>query len=146
MCLHTLDFGLTWDKDLQLYTGYGYKALNRNHREFNKWLEAYGNSNYSRDNHYGITKDSTDSNKSYHAGFHIFLKEKDACDYMEISRSTYSAQQCSTYEVVFHDVIGFGSNESGDGYGRTIIARYMYVHDTPLRDKYGVLQYDLGAK
>lgn len=128
MCLEDVNFALRYWPAYDTYVGTGYKILYPDSTiKFDEWEEAVGWDNNKPNKIAGITKDGK---PEYHAGFHIFLKPEHAKEY---DLSEFNDGVMKVYKVDFTDVLAFGPQRAGKaGNVDCVIARWMYVHKTPV--------------
>ena len=142
MCLHSVDFNLSYSEEDGCDIGIGYKLitvmdkngrlnasviksnqLKKSIKLDNGWYEAFGQYYESQDNDNRIRSD--DYKSTYWPGFHIFLEKDDALCYPHLRPSD------SLVKVKFSDVTAFGKNEIvRDGrrtHAQCVIARYIKI-------------------
>lgn len=135
MCLTVEQLGMRFWKEEDCYVGTGYKILGESDEfKTGEWVEAngyWGTRAYIEENikERGMGKDYDYENKSYVAGFHIFLKEEDAVNY---DRSSFNEGCSNVYKVDYTEVVGFGQQRAGGKEVPCVISRWMYIHPVPV--------------
>lgn len=136
MCLNTVELNLRWSRHAKAYLGTGYKRINdlSLYNKIGRWTRAGGNQ-YSKSEkgvHNELVRvDYTNLQmspdwKEYHPGFHIFLNEDDAKNYMHCYGKLYQVQ--------FKNVLSFGKNEVNyqpnnydRNFGPCVVTEYMRI-------------------
>lgn len=133
MCLHKIKFNLTKTKDG--YVGVGYKNINNNvyfdvptnklkmdlgmcSRWSTKWTRAWANNI--------VETGLADDEQSYRLGYHIFLNINDAKNYtLPYINGSIPYIPVFVAKVSYRNIICFGTNQTGNGFGDTVVSEYM---------------------
>lgn len=143
MCLTTADLAISYSLKEKAFVGIGYKKVFMTDSSGrinwsmvggkNKWLEAKGH-NPLFNNEQFVDKCTTETvlssksrNSYYYPGFHIFLDEKDARQYL------HGTNTPSVVKVMYKNIVAFGENfvtyknslTGGKILGKCVVAEYM---------------------